>query len=597
MVIHRIGHGNACLNHSDGSYSLKEHTEEATGWHGIPTIPSSKASVLRSHPCQPMLHPTEENKMKKQWLSAIMVFALLVAMFPTVAAVSEELPDLAITGITSPNDVLTIHQSNKGNSDVETVLGHTFIYIDDMTNPAWTYSWSTLESNRQDFLEAGQTSTIQPQVLAGEHKVKACIDYSDIVEESDESNNCMEIELDSNVEEIEYDDDNEQIPAVLSIPRPNRPQYVPQFDGDIEVVGYMGYADPFSKRAWPVVQKLVQKFDADFEFKHFPLPFHENAKEAAIVGVCVEHEEGEDAFLRYSTDLMEEGGLNMQDIKVAANAVDVDAEECLEEERYAEELDEDIEKGREMGVSGTPTFFVNGHKIVGSQPYEAFLKAFERIAGQEQPDEPQHPTVQRGDQVTQKIKCVFHGSTDEEKCGSTQSKEACVGEEACVIEAYGHVGDVIKVESSCSNRVVPVKLTGQSDYAEFKCGNDHNNMRPIAQAKIQERVDRDDFDKKLYERLLAEEQKGCNEGQCSIGTDTCVDVGFRTVRNGDVPVYCEISEKLVPQKATGQACQNNFECTTNACSSGVCTDLVGELRETQTMVKRLSNWLQKLFSF
>jgi protein-disulfide isomerase len=534
----------------------------------------------------------EENKMKKQWLSAIMVFALLVAMLPSVAAVSEDLPDLAITGITSPNDVLTIHQTNKGNSDVETLLGHTYIYIDDMTNPVWTYSWSTLESNRQAFLEAGQTSTIQPQVLTGEHTVKACIDYTDIVEESDESNNCFETLVNNVNTPGPTETVQEPIEPIQTVPEPRG--YVPSFDEDIEVVAYMGYADKFSKRAWPIVQKLTQKFDADFEFKHFPLAFHEFGKEAAIVGVCVEHEEGEDAFLRYSTDLMEENGLDMQDIKVAANAVDVDAEECLEEEKYAEQVEEDLEESRRLGISGSPTFFINGHKIEGAHPYATFARAFERMAGQEQPDQPQRPVLQRGERVTQKIKCVFHGSDEEQKCGSTQSKEACVGEEACVIEAYGHVGDVVKVESSCSNQVIPVKLTGQNDYAEFKCGNDNNNMRPIAREKIQERFDRDDFDKKLYERFLANEE-GCKDGQCAT-ENACVNVGLRMVEDGR-PAYCDVSGDIIKQKTTGQACQNNFECTTNACSSGVCTDLVGELRETQTMVKRLSNWLQKLFSF
>lgn len=31
-----------------------------------------------------------------------------------------------------------------------------------------------------------------------------------------------------------------------------------------------------------------------------------------------------------------------------------------------------------QGVSGTPTFFVNGHKVVGAQPYSVFAQLIEQ---------------------------------------------------------------------------------------------------------------------------------------------------------------------------------------------------------------------------
>jgi len=32
---------------------------------------------------------------------------------------------------------------------------------------------------------------------------------------------------------------------------------------------------------------------------------------------------------------------------------------------------------QQLGVTGTPTFFVNGRRIVGAQPYDAFKQAID----------------------------------------------------------------------------------------------------------------------------------------------------------------------------------------------------------------------------
>jgi protein-disulfide isomerase len=36
-----------------------------------------------------------------------------------------------------------------------------------------------------------------------------------------------------------------------------------------------------------------------------------------------------------------------------------------------------VAEGRAAGVRGTPTFFVNGRRLVGAQPVEAFREAIE----------------------------------------------------------------------------------------------------------------------------------------------------------------------------------------------------------------------------
>lgn len=47
-------------------------------------------------------------------------------------------------------------------------------------------------------------------------------------------------------------------------------------------------------------------------------------------------------------------------------------ERCLDERRYASAVEADVAEGRALGVSATPTFLVNGRRLVGAHPVETF---------------------------------------------------------------------------------------------------------------------------------------------------------------------------------------------------------------------------------
>jgi protein-disulfide isomerase len=50
---------------------------------------------------------------------------------------------------------------------------------------------------------------------------------------------------------------------------------------------------------------------------------------------------------------------------------------CLDERRYAARIDADIEQAQALGVTGTPTFFVNGRPLIGAHPVETFREVVE----------------------------------------------------------------------------------------------------------------------------------------------------------------------------------------------------------------------------
>lgn len=74
--------------------------------------------------------------------------------------------------------------------------------------------------------------------------------------------------------------------------------------------------------------------------------------------------------------------------------------ECVDSDRYGEQVRADLSAGTNLGVSGTPTFFLNGQMLVGAQPVAAFNDAIEVVnrggqlaSNQPQQNEPAQPAV------------------------------------------------------------------------------------------------------------------------------------------------------------------------------------------------------------
>lgn len=45
---------------------------------------------------------------------------------------------------------------------------------------------------------------------------------------------------------------------------------------------------------------------------------------------------------------------------------------CLDEHRHADAVEADARQARALGVTGTPTFLINGRMLVGAHPIETF---------------------------------------------------------------------------------------------------------------------------------------------------------------------------------------------------------------------------------
>jgi Na+/H+ antiporter NhaA len=151
----------------------------------------------------------------------------------------------------------------------------------------------------------------------------------------------------------------------------------------VTVVEYGDFECPYCGMAEPVVRELLQDFtDVRYVWRHLPLnDVHTHAQLAA--------EAAEAAANQGAFWVMHDLLFRHQDALEAEDLVGYAEELGLDPERFADDLQEhagatrvgdDVDSADLSGVSGTPTFFVNGRRHQGAYDI-ATLSAAVRVAG------------------------------------------------------------------------------------------------------------------------------------------------------------------------------------------------------------------------
>lgn len=156
----------------------------------------------------------------------------------------------------------------------------------------------------------------------------------------------------------------------------NDPVFGPA-DAPITIVEFADFQCPYCVRHFAETHPLILEQYGDqvrFVFKNYPLrSIHPDADAAAQAAECAQ-EQG--MFWEYH-DLLFGGalGLGREAYAGYADQLGLDADAllaCLDEGRYADSVQNDYVLGQQLGVSSTPTFFINGIAMVGAYPFDAF---------------------------------------------------------------------------------------------------------------------------------------------------------------------------------------------------------------------------------
>jgi protein-disulfide isomerase len=146
-------------------------------------------------------------------------------------------------------------------------------------------------------------------------------------------------------------------------------------DAPITLVEYSDFQCPFCARVNPTLDRVRQTYGDKVKivFKDYPLPNHPQAPKAAEAGHCAA-EQGKFWEL-HDRMFANQQQLQVPNIKshAASLGLDMDAfNQCLDSGKHAQRVADNMQTGETLGVSSTPTIYVNGRPVVGAQPFEYF---------------------------------------------------------------------------------------------------------------------------------------------------------------------------------------------------------------------------------
>ena len=116
----------------------------------------------------------------------------------------------------------------------------------------------------------------------------------------------------------------------------------------------------------PVFEQVLEKYPEDVKvvFKNFPLRNHKFAMQAAVAALAAE---GQGKFWEFHDLLFENyNKLSDQKIQEIAQAVGLNLEEYEKKKNdpaIERKVRQDFSEGRQAGVRGTPTIFINGIRL------------------------------------------------------------------------------------------------------------------------------------------------------------------------------------------------------------------------------------------
>jgi len=156
-------------------------------------------------------------------------------------------------------------------------------------------------------------------------------------------------------------------------PDPTKPQNIPvdhsyvfgKKDAPVTIVEFVDFQCPFCARFHtPMAEAVVAYPDkAKYVIKHFPLSFHQQAKPAAKAALAA----GEQGKFFEMAQVLLQNGMSLTDETFEKSAKDIGLNVKKFMKDYKERdsewealIEKDITLGGNVGVRGTPTFFING---------------------------------------------------------------------------------------------------------------------------------------------------------------------------------------------------------------------------------------------
>jgi protein-disulfide isomerase len=144
----------------------------------------------------------------------------------------------------------------------------------------------------------------------------------------------------------------------------------------VVIVKFEDFQCPYCKAVQPTFVELLRRYDGKLKLVHKDLPLdalHPDARHAAEAGRCAA-DQGK--FWEYHDALYANSPkAGVADLRSYAKQIGLNSEpfdDCLNRGKFKAAVQKDLSEGAQLGLTGTPAFFINGRELAGAQPIEAF---------------------------------------------------------------------------------------------------------------------------------------------------------------------------------------------------------------------------------
>jgi Na+/H+ antiporter NhaA len=141
-------------------------------------------------------------------------------------------------------------------------------------------------------------------------------------------------------------------------------------DAPVTLVEYGDFQCPYCGQAESVIRELLSSFGGDLRYVWRHLPLNDVHNSAQLAAEASEAAASQGRFWdMYDALLNSQDELTPKHLSEIATELGLDVDrfrEALRERKYAERVSEDVSSADSSGVSGTPTFFINGRRHYGA---------------------------------------------------------------------------------------------------------------------------------------------------------------------------------------------------------------------------------------
>ena len=171
----------------------------------------------------------------------------------------------------------------------------------------------------------------------------------------------------------------EDILDLVEDPDPERDHIRGPDDALVTLVEYGDFECPYCGQAEQVIRELLSEHGGDVRYVWRHLPLNDVHPRAQLAAEASEAAAAQGKFWEMSDTLLShQDELTARDLLRYAEQLELDVERFRDEMRrraYAPRVSEDVASADESGVSGTPTFFINGRRHYGAYDIDTLTDA------------------------------------------------------------------------------------------------------------------------------------------------------------------------------------------------------------------------------